>query len=136
MRNRGVLRLLILCLVVGITLPAADGKGGARAANADGLPFRCFTDVWTDSFQADDPVYERKTGQISWVLEAKQEVHGPRYEAVLTDPDGVQNAVVEVAFVPKAAVYAKGAKLKAVVTLNVGDPEKGSKLTIRARKRE
>jgi hypothetical protein len=98
------------------------------------LPFRCSTEEWRATFEVKQPTYDRSTGKLTWVLEAKKDTRLGKYEAFVTDANAVEAATLDVSFTPKQAEYKAKAKVTATVMLTHVDAEDVCDVRIRLKR--
>lgn len=105
---------MVLALAVGTAVAA---NPPLRRGPADRPPFPCDAVLWQTDFEFAAARFHQPTGQIYWELQARHEVEAERFEALLTDGDGVQQGVVPIVFQPAQPKYEKGAILRAVLRI-------------------
>jgi hypothetical protein len=104
-------------LLLGLAIPWSLAAEKPQTARAKRLPFRCFTEVWNDPFKFGEPTLDRARASLTWVLVVKQDMPSARYEALLTDGDGVELATVTIKVTPKQPRWKAETRLHATVPL-------------------
>jgi hypothetical protein len=118
--KRAYLLAALLTLSVMAPAPAGDKPAGARQAP---LPGEALWDygTWANDYLVVATEYDRKTGQVTWTLEARRKVKAQRYWAYFADPDLLELDTRQIHFAPAHAEYKKGTQIKATMKLPASD---------------
>jgi hypothetical protein len=118
--KRAYLLAALLLLGVAASAPAADNAAGARPGPLPGAALWDYG-TWADDYLVVATEYDRKTGHVTWTLEARRKVKAQRYWAHFADPDLLELDTREIHFAPAHPEYKKGAQIKATMKLPASD---------------
>jgi len=134
MKTNALIRLLSAALVMGLAVPCAlEGQAPAGKGARD-LPFFCLTQAWNGPFKVVSTTYDKVGKRVIWVLEARKATRVAKYEAYLSDADGVEIGTVPVRFEPNRDTYKVGTRLHAIISVDRANLDEGPRLEIRERR--
>lgn len=127
-------RTLVVAAMLGISVCLATAARSDAESPQARFPFRCRTGEWNKDFEVSAPKYDRATGKLTWVLEAKKATRLGKYEAFVADSNGVEAATLEVTFTPKGAEHKAKTKITATVVVTNIDAENIDTITIQPKR--
>jgi hypothetical protein len=95
------------------------------------LPFQCDTEQLDPYFVVKEPSYNKKTAQLVWTLQARKNVRLPRFQAFITDPDGVEVDTIRLLVTPNVPRLEAGKSIRLTLSLKHVDLERVRLITIR-----